>query len=197
VINWESQCKAPPQSPEDGHYSIFAEQAGKLIGELEANSAESKKDKAAAAITKAFMAKTNASLLAKLKDDHAAELKNKDDAHTAAKNKVSKDHENVKKALHKEMNDKSDKHIAAMQNLSKEHDDKTNRLVSVNANFLKEVQRFVEVVKSLLSKRAQYEGVFAEIDSAIVHISTELVEFTGHTVVAPKAHSLHPPAKAS
>jgi hypothetical protein len=65
-------------------------------------------------------------------------------------------------------------------------------MVSVNAKFLGEVQKFVDVVKSLLSKRAQYEGVFHEIETAMVHLGQELAEFSGHATVRPQAHSLHP-----
>jgi len=79
-----------------------------------------------------------------------------------------------------------------MSTLSKQHDDKSSRMVSVNARFLAEVQKFVDVVKSLLSKRAQYEVVFTEIETAMSHISRELGEFSGHATVAAQAHSLHP-----
>jgi len=170
-----------------------AAHAGKMLGEIEANT------KANAATMKTnktallFLRASNKDALEKMKSVHDDALKAKDDEHHKAKSKINKDHENVKLDMTKKMNEKSDDHIVAMSKLSKDHEDKASRMVSVNANFLAEVQKFVDVIKSLLSSRAQYDGVFTQIETAMKHISHQLHEFSGHATVVPQAMSLDPP----
>lgn len=166
-----------------------AKHAGQMLGQIEAHSAQMQNDKAAYMVLKV----KNNNALKNMKASHDTALKAKDDEHQEAKSKINKDHENVKRDMTKKMNEDSDNHIVAMSKLSKDHEDKASRMVSVNANFLAEVQKFVDVIKSLLNSRAQYNGVFTQIETAMKHISHELHQFSGHATVVPQAMSLDPP----
>jgi len=84
-----------------------AEHAGKLLGELEANSAQMKKDKSENTIAIAFLKATNKKALQGMKDGHVAALQAKDDDHHAAKSKINKDHENAKSEL---KNERAERH---------------------------------------------------------------------------------------
>ena len=152
-----------------------AEHAGKILGD---HAAEMEQTKKKADITTKFQVakqgtamegKHNAALIKQSADDdekHRTEKAKNAAAHTAEKAKMTKEH--------------GAKQAGLVVDLSKKHAAHTANLVSVNAEFLQHVKIFVDKVKGLLSKRAQYEGVFLEIDHAIVTIDQELGEFSVH-----------------
>ena len=157
--------------------------AGKMMGQLEANSVQMQQDKAASQQALAF-----------LKTDHDNAFKAKDDAHREATRKLDMQHAAAKKGLNAKMDAAANAHVANMASLSKDHTEKSSRMVTVNAKFLAEVQKFVNTIKGLLSQRAQYDGVFTTIENAMAHINQELAEFTQHATEAPQVYPIpHPP----
>jgi len=152
-----------------------AEHAGKILGDHAAEMDQQKKKADIATkfqVAKqgaAMQGKHDAALIKQSADDdekHRTEKAKNAAAHTAEKAKMTKEH--------------GAKQAGLVVDLSNKHAAHTANMVSVNAEFLQHVKTFVGKVKGLLSKRAQYEGVFLEIDHAIVTIDQELGEFSSH-----------------